>query len=64
MLMRLLFMAVALPITQGSTLKVDRVNELEIELNADSLCIRWIEILLSNFNSTGYASMEIKQHAI
>lgn len=64
MLMRLLFMAVALPITQGSTLKVDRVNELEIELNADSLCICWIEILVSNFNSTGYASMEIKQHAI
>lgn len=62
--MRLLFMAVALPITQESTLKVDRANELKIELNADSLHISWIEILVSNFNSTGYASMEIKQHAI
>lgn len=62
--MRLLFMAVALPITQESTLKVDRANELKIELNADSLHISWIEKLVSNFNSTGYASMEIKQHAI
>ena len=64
MLMCLQLMLGTLPITQGSTLKVDRVNELEIELNADSLCICWIEILVSNFNSTGYASMEIKQHAI
>lgn len=62
--MCLQFMLGTLPITQGSTLKVDRVNELKIELNADSLCICWIEILVSNFNSTGYASMEIKQHAI